>query len=103
MVIEKKVSYIKANLFIKGIIKSIEDNKRIKEEVEKLVKDSNLKEIDIHILDSYIITSSTIGFLGKIIQQSKQNINVIVYNSELYELLENLNVIDLLKVKKGKK
>ena len=67
-----------------------------------MVKNSNLKEIDIHILDSYIITSSTIGFLGKIIQQSKQNINVIVYNSELYELLENLNVIDLLKVKKGK-
>lgn len=87
-------------LTIKDVIKTIEDSTVFKKSISDiLLRDPNAK-IDIHILDSYIITSSIIGTLLKMVQKDNAKITVYVYNADLYELLDKLNLIVLLNVKK---
>lgn len=87
-------------LIVKDVIKTIEDSTLFKKGISDiLLKDPSAK-VDIHIKDSYIITSSIIGTLLKMVQKDNAKISLFVYSADLYELLDKLNLISLLNVKR---
>ena len=84
---------------ISGNIKSVNDFQSIKSTLDSL-KSSN-STIIIEILDSLSITSSVIGYMNKLVLKDKINLNLKVGNAQLYELLDELNLISIFKVKKA--
>lgn len=85
---------------IKEVIKSIEDSGNFKKELTTIINSDSGADIEVHILDSYIITSSIIGSLMKFTQRDGAKISLHIYNSDLFDLLDKLNLIQLLNVKK---
>ncbi len=85
---------------IKDIIKTIEDSTIFKKGISDILLKDPAAKVDIHVIDSYIITSSIIGTLLKMVQKDNAKISVYVYSADLYELLDKLNLIVLLNVKK---
>lgn len=85
---------------IKDIIKTIEDSTIFKKGISDILLKDPTAKVDIHVIDSYIITSSIIGTLLKMVQKDNAKISVYVYSADLYELLDKLNLIVLLNVKK---
>jgi len=85
---------------VKEVIKTIEDSTIFKKSISDILAKEPTAKIDIHIIDSYIITSSIIGTLLKMVQKDNARITLFVYSADLYELLDKLNLITLLNVKK---
>ncbi len=85
---------------VKNVIKTIEDSVIFKKHITDILLKEPNANIDIHIVDSYIITSSIIGTLLKMVQKDNAKLTLHVYNADLYELLDKLNLISLLNVKK---
>ena len=83
---------------IKGNIKSISNFQEIKNAVDNMV--STNKSIIINIIDSISITSSTIGYLNKLILKDGVNIQIHIGNPQLMELLMDLNLVSTFKAKK---
>jgi hypothetical protein len=86
------------NLFISGNIKSIAHYRTIEQEVDKLINSVN--NIQIHILDSISLTSSVIGYFCKMVDNNDVAISLFVKDENLHELLNELNLIALLNVRK---
>lgn len=82
-------------------IKSLSDNDRIKIAIEDAWNTDSDKPIEIYIKDSFIVTSSVIGFLIKFIKKDKMPITLYISNSELYEMMDDMNLIQALNIKKG--
>ena len=78
------------SLSIEGNIKSVNDYQEIKTSVNNLVSD--YKDINIIIQDSLSITSSVIGYLNKLVLKDGIKINMRVGDTQLMELLEDLNL-----------
>lgn len=98
MTLEVKESGGSANIHIYGVIKSMDDSLAIKQSItEQYMKDKGVKIILV-IEDSFIMTSSVIGTILKMIQKDKMNISIHVRNAELIELLQKLNLVQLLNV-----
>ena len=93
---------IQTEIYIKDTIKSISDNDKLKHAIENAWHNNNEKPIHLHVKDSFIITSSVIGFLIKFIKKDKIPIYIYVYNDELYEMLDDMNLISVLNIKKVK-
>lgn len=87
-------------IHIDNNIKSLGDNDVIKHAIENAWNDDETKHIDIFINDSFIITSSVIGFLIKCIKKDKMKISLKIYNEELYEMLDDMNLVHALNVRK---
>ena len=85
------------DIVIEGVIKSISDSQAIKDAV---LSCSDAVTVRINVLDSFSITSSVIGFLLKRIQGDGINIEIEVHEPRLYELFENLKLIEMLNVRK---
>jgi len=83
---------------INGNIKSISHFQEILQQVETLK--NNYKELEIHILDSISLTSSVIGYFSKLVHADKLRLKVLVSNSQLYELLEDLDLLETLQVQR---
>jgi len=83
---------------ISGNIKSTSHFQTIFTEIESLLK-NNIKELDIYILDSISLTSSVIGYFSKLVYSNNIDLKIFVSDPQLYELLEDLGLIDVLKVK----
>ena len=81
---------------ITGNIKTIGDYQAIKSTLESLAATST--SITIDIKDSISITSSVIGFLTKLVQKDKLDIQIKVGNANLYELFDEINLVQLFKV-----
>ncbi len=90
-----KVSSSQNILTISGNIKSVSHAHILAEEINQIIKD--FKEIKIRILDSISITSSVIGHLCKLASLG-HSIELHVTNKELYGLLDDLKLTQLLKV-----
>jgi len=84
---------------ITGNIKTIGDYQAIKNRLENLAENS--KSITIDIKDSISITSSVIGYLTKLVQKEKVDIQIKVSNANLYELFDEINLVQLFKVTRG--
>ncbi len=82
-------------------IKSLSDNDEIKVAIEDAWNKNSDKAIDINIKDSFIITSSVIGFLIKFIKKDKMPITLYITNDELYEMMDDMNLVQALNIKKA--
>ncbi|MFK5938247.1 MAG: hypothetical protein QM497_07615 [Sulfurimonas sp.] len=94
-----KISINKNTLTINGNIKSIQDFQSIKTSLDALVDKE--KNIIINLVDSMSMTSSVIGYFNKLILKDKINIIIKIENSKLIELLKDLNLDKLFKVRKA--
>jgi hypothetical protein len=79
-----------------GNIKSIGDYQTLKDTLERVV--DTQKSIIINIKDSISITSSVIGYLTKLVQKDDIDIQIKVGDENLYELFDEINLIQLFKV-----
>jgi len=84
---------------INGNIKTIKDFQTIKTGLDTLIERE--KNIIIHLVDSMSMTSSVIGYFNKLILKDKINMTMKIENSQLIELLKDLNLDKLFKVKKA--
>lgn len=82
---------------ITGNIKSINDFEKIQLALEKQIKTH--KKIKLFFIDSLSITSSVIGYLNKLVQGDKIDLELFVSNKSLIELLKDLKLTDVFKVK----
>jgi len=88
-------------IIIEENIKSLSDNDLIKIAIEDAWNANSDKPIEIHIKDSFIVTSSVIGFLIKFIKKDKIPITIYIVNDELYEMMDDMNLIQALNIKKA--
>lgn len=101
MQIKTKNTERAVEVHIEENIKSLNDNDVIKKQIENIWHEYDDKAINIYIHDSFIITSSVIGFLIKFIKKDKMNITLYIYNKELYEMLDDMNLVEVLNIKKA--
>jgi len=81
---------------IVGNIKKVSDFQSIKNSIEPIVQ--NNRRLTIKIVDSLSLTSTTIGYLNKLVLKDNIELHVVTGNSKLYSLLEDLNLISTFKV-----
>lgn len=84
-----------------GTIKTIADGQSIKGTVKRVFEQDNQAVVNLCIEDSFIITSSVIGFLIKLIKIDKRIVHVHVKSAELYSMLEDMNLIHSMNVRKA--
>jgi len=85
---------------VKGNIKAVSHYEEIKREIEKIISNTpDTTNIKILILESISITSSIIGYLCKLVDEGI-HLEMHVQNDRLHELLDDLNLIPLLNVKR---
>jgi len=88
------------NLIIKGEMKTIEDYTSIKTALTEMLS-TGTELLTIEIKDSMTITSSIIGLFTKTVHGDGMKISLAVHNDRLYNLLEDLNLIGIFKVRKA--
>ncbi len=81
---------------IVGNIKKVSDFQSIKNSIEPIVQSS--RRVTIKITDSLSLTSTTIGYLNKLVLKDDIEVHVMVGNEKLYTLLEDLNLISTFRV-----
>jgi len=87
-------------LTIKEPIRTLNDYLEFRDFIQKLIKTESYKELILNIIDSTIITSSIIGFLIKLIHLDGIKISLNVKKKELYDMMENLNLLIIFNVTK---
>jgi hypothetical protein len=85
-------------LTIVGNIKSIEDSMEIKQAINNLHQ-KGAKSITLKITDSFSMTSTVIGHLMKLINIDKVSVSMIVGDRRLYEIIEELSLVQLFNVR----
>jgi hypothetical protein len=75
---------------IYGNIKSIDDFQKIKASVDAIILHN--KEIYLEIVDSLSITSSTIGYLNRVVQEDAITLHLLAKSEQLLLLLEDLGL-----------
>jgi len=85
---------------IDGNIKSNSDFQTIKDSVDTVV--TNHKNIIVDVKDSMSFTSATIGYFNKLILKDKINVQINVGDSQLYTLLDDLNLVSVFNLKRIK-
>ncbi len=88
------------DLVVTGTIKTVTDAQSIKDTIQRTNVQYPNAILRLVIKDSFIITSSVIGFLVKSIKVDGIPLNVHVCSNELYEMLDDMNLIDTMNVKK---
>ncbi len=89
-----------SEITILGTIKTIADGQMIKETINRSFHQDKQRTIKLTIKDSFIITSSVIGFLVKAIKIDKMDLTVYVGSMELYSMLDDMNLLDSMNVRK---
>ena len=89
-------------LTINGNIKSIEDSAKIKEEITALTK-QGATSLVLKIQDSFSMTSTVIGFLMKLVNIDKIRFTMVVGDDRLYQLLEELSLVQVFNVRSVEK
>lgn len=83
---------------ITGNVKSVSNFQELKRSIDSVV--SQHKSITINIKDSLSITSSVIGYFNKLVLKDRIDIHMHVGNAQLFELLDELNLVSVFKAKK---
>lgn len=83
---------------ITGNIKSNQDFQNIKNSVDSVI--TSHKSITVDVKDSMSFTSSTIGYFNKIILKDKIDVHINVGDKALYNLLDDLNLTAVFKLRK---
>jgi hypothetical protein len=85
-------------LIITGNIKSVEDSVKIKETISSMMA-QGVKNVQMRIMDSLLLTSTAIGFLTKLIHQDELKVSIAVGDPRLYLLLEELHLLKKFNVR----
>lgn len=85
-------------LTVTGTIKTIDDSTFLRTTVQGLV-DSGASSITIKIEDSFAMPSAVIGYLMKLVNRDKIRLSILVGDSRLAELLEELQLTALFGVR----
>ena len=85
-------------LIIIGNIKSIEDSAEIKQAINAL-QQKGAKNLLLRIQDSFSMTSTVIGHLMKLVNLDKIPVSLVVGDRRLYDLLEELSLIQPFNVR----
>jgi len=85
-------------IIVKGIVKSIADSQLIKETVERISQ--GIKNILIVFADSFALTSSVIVYLIQKIHSEKIDLSLCIHNTQMYDLLNKLELVSLFNAKK---
>jgi len=99
MKIEKIKEAAGVKLIVTGLIKSVEDSATFKEAALEAFTANHNAQITIHIKESFIITSSIIGTLLKMIKKDGAKISLYIYQNDLFELIKKLNLVELLNAR----
>ncbi len=99
MEIKTKVDGDTTIITVTGVIISIDDSSKIKEEIIKQEAAYPGNNVELVIEDSYLIPSSLIGALLKMIHENKIPISVLTKNEQLYYLIQRLKLTELLRVR----
>ena len=83
---------------IKGNIKSINDFQDIKISLDEIK--ANYNDIMVHIVDSLSMTSSVIGYFNKLVLKDGINLSLKVGNTQLMDLLSDLNISETFNAQK---
>jgi len=83
---------------INGNIKSVNNFQIIKHNLDNII--SKNQSITVNIVDSLSMTSSVIGYFNKLILGDNINIQMKIGNKQLFELLDDLNLISTFNVRK---
>ncbi len=83
---------------VTGNIKTVNDFQNIKTNIDAVV--ASQKSIVVNLVDSLSITSSVIGYFNKLVLKDKIDLTLGVGNEQLIELLEDLSLQSLFKVRK---
>jgi len=87
-----------SELTITGNIKSIEDSMEIKTAISAVQK-RGAKSIQLRIQDSFSMTSTVIGYLMKLVNLDKIPISLLVGDHRLYQLLDELSLVQPFNVR----
>ncbi|MCM0082617.1 hypothetical protein L4X63_13535 [Geomonas sp. Red32] len=87
-------------LTIYGNIKSVEDYLAIRDAVNGIVA-GGAGDILLRIPESFSMPSSVIGFLLQAVNQKRCKIAMLVGDNNLYELLDEMNLLPVLHATKG--
>jgi len=85
-------------LTISGNIKSIEDGTAIKEALNACKKEGTTGVL-LRIQDSFSMTSTVIGFLMKLVNIDKLRVSLVVGDARLYQLLDELSLVQAFNVR----
>jgi|GEM_PF-2009025 len=85
-------------LVITGNIKSVEDSVKIKESIVGMMT-QGVKNVQLRIMDSLLLTSTAIGFLTKLVHQDELKVSITVGDPRLYLLLEELHLLQKFNVR----
>jgi hypothetical protein len=86
---------------IKGNIKSIEDGMQIKDSIRQ-ARAEGAAVLELRIVDSFSMTSTVIGNLMKLVYHDKLPVSVTVGDHRLFRLMEELSLVQPLKVRLSK-
>jgi hypothetical protein len=91
-----KFEILDSVLSIEGVVENVDDCNQISKNIQNIAKKNN-NQVNIIFKDSFIIPSTLIGQILKLIQVDKITVNVQA-NSDLYTLLDRLNLLEAFNV-----
>jgi len=94
-----EISSTDNQITIAGNIKTVSDYQEIKTRIDSVI--SQHKTITVNIKDSISITSSVIGYFTKIVMKDKIGLTMMVGNSQLLDLLDDLSLKSVFKAKQA--
>jgi len=81
---------------INGNIKKITDSHELQSYINKIIQEHD--NITVHLVDSISMPSAVIGYFNKLVLKDDIGIQLKVGNSQLYELLQDLNLTSVFQV-----
>jgi len=93
MEITKKNESVVCTFEVKGIVKTVSDTIALKDEISSVLQGDAQKKIIVDFIDTFVIPSALIGALQKFILKDNAKLSVIAREEQLYELLDNLDLI----------
>jgi len=92
---------VETNVSVIGSVSTIDDSAVLKKHVNEAFDGEFSNRVNLSFIDSYVMTSSLIGYFIKLVRTDKANIVIIIHDTQLYNLIERLNLIDILNVRRG--
>jgi len=93
---EIKTEY--AKVIVKGIVENVDDCIQISSTAKEVAKSSS-GSVTIEFPDSFVIPSTLIGQILKMIQVDNMTVSIKA-NNDLYELLDRLSLVSIFNVSK---
>ena len=96
MQIDSNISGDNLSITIRNHITGISEVAQIKTLIDS---HRNIRNIDLNIIDAYVIPSMLIGYLVKLIKKDKKSITINCSKKELKQLIKDLNLDTIITIR----